>query len=66
MSRQEVRRVSLQHDATQGDVADGISNLCRLHIGDECSEAHVQVGKVSQERLDHLVAACETVSGKHI
>lgn len=65
MSWQEERRISLQHNAIQGDVAESISNFCSLHIGDQGCEAHIQVGKLSQERLDHLIAVCETVPGNH-
>lgn len=65
MSWQEERRISLQHNAIQGDVAESISNFCSLHIGDQGCEAHIQVGKLSQERLDHLIAVSETVPGNH-
>lgn len=66
ISWQEVRCIGLYHNATQGDAADSISNLRCLHVSDERSEAHIEVGKVSQEWLNHLVASCETVSGNHI
>lgn len=64
LPRQEVGSVSLQQNATQRDLADSIWNLCCLHVRDESSEAHVQVRKVLQEGLDHLVAAGEEVPGE--
>lgn len=61
LSGQEIWCICLQHNAVKRDLTDRVSSLHRSEVGDQGCEAHIQVGKLCQEWLDHWITVCETV-----